>query len=485
MGEAQNRPKRKTGISALLPIGLALLAMLLAALAVAAEPGWVEREGAAPEATIPDPPDYSISGVVFHDRDGDGEYADDGSEPGIGGVVVSLEPGGRTWTSNTTDEWGPIGGYWFDSLAPGQTYTLTCEAVPGYVSTSPAQVTGVTLGSGGTIPGTGPAIVHFGKAMTATVEIQLELQGRPGPPDVSWSVPVTYTVGGVYTDVVSASDLYGRVAIEGVVEGRRDLAVKNLHTLSTRLRDVQITAPTTVITMTLLEGDANDDDTVNSADTGVLSAGYWRAWGQPGFELGADFNEDRYIDARDASLLAANFFESGPVEATAGVLAETPALRLTPSAATVDVGDLFTVTVAIESGGRAVQAADVFVDYDARVLQVVDAAGQPDNQVHPITDSLGVVVRNQVLASDGVIGYAALSASDYTPGAYVDLFAIRFRAMRPTGDSATMLAFMNSVASRQVSRLCIDGYDELMNRYDSAITVEGTSMWLPNVRRNG
>jgi hypothetical protein len=236
--------------------------------------------------------------------------------------------------------------------------------------------------------------------------------------------------------------------------------------------------------MTLLEGDANNDDTINSADVGVLSAGYWRAWGQPGFELGADFNEDRYIDARDASLLAANYFESGPV-GPASIQAQTPALRLTPSAATVAVGEIFTVTVAIESGGSAVQAADVFVGYNPRILQVVDAAGVPASAALPITDPLGVVVRNQVVASDGVVAYAALSTSDYAPGAYVDLLQIRFRALRPTDGAITPLEFLNSVATRRVSRLCIDGYDELMNRYDSVITVEGTTMWLPNVRRNG
>ena len=484
MNEAQGRARREVRLRRLLPIGLAMLAMLGVSLAVAAEPGWVASSGAAPEATIPDPPDYSISGVVFHDLDGDGEYADHGSEPGIGGVVVSLEPGGRTWTTNTTDEWGPIGGYWFDNLLPGQAYTVTCAAVPGYVSTSPDQVSGVTLGSGGTIPGTGPAVVHFGKAMTATVEVHLELQGRPGRPDASWSVPVTYTVGGVYTNAVSASDLYGRFAIAGVVEGRRDLAVKNIHTLSTLLTDVEIKAPTTIITMTLLEGDANNDDTINSADVGVLSASYWRAWGQPGFALGADFNEDRFIDARDASLLAANYFGSGPV-GPAGILAQTPALRLTPSTATVDVGEIFTVTVAIESGGSAVQAADVFVGYNPRILQVVDAAGVPASAALPVTDTLGVVLRDQVVASDGVVAYAALSTSDYTPGAYVDLLQIRFRALRPTDGATTPLEFLNRVATRRVSRLCIDGYDELMNRYDSVITVEGTTMWLPNVRRNG
>ena len=43
MDGTRERSKRARGIGALLPIGLALLMMLAASLAVAAEPGWVER----------------------------------------------------------------------------------------------------------------------------------------------------------------------------------------------------------------------------------------------------------------------------------------------------------------------------------------------------------------------------------------------------------------------------------------------------------
>jgi len=474
MKERQSRIRANGHLRLLLPLALAVIGMCLVTLAVAAEPAWNTSGDISPRGTVPEPPDYSISGVVFHDLDGDGEY-DQASEPGIGGVTVTLDPGGRTWVSNETDEWGPIGGYWFDEIEPGTQYTVTCAPVPGYVSTSPDQVTGVML-TGGTIPGTGPAVVHFGKAMTATVLVHLDLQGRPGRPDASWSVPVTYSISGVYTNVVTASDLYGQFAVLNVAEGRRDVSVKNLHTLSTVISDAQIVTPTTVLTVTLYEGDANNDDTVSSADVAVLLGGYWEASGETLFEPGADFNEDDYIDARDASLLAGNYFTSGPVMQT-GPLAETPALRLLASPTAVDVGDIVTVTVAIESGGTRVQAADLFVGYDPRFLQAVDEGGAPTTAATPVTDTLGTVLRNQVDAANGVIAYAALSTSDYTPGADVDVMRIRFRAMRPTDGG--------DLAKRRISRLCVDGYDVLQNRYDEAITINGTTMWFPYIARNG
>lgn len=168
MNEAQDKVRRGRRFRTLLPIGLALLTMLAASLAVAAEPSWVAEPGVAPQVTIPEPTDYSISGLVFHDLNRDGDWQE--GEPGIGGVEVTLDPGGLVYVTNETDE--PIGGYWFGGIVPGEQYTVTCAAVPGYVPTSPSQVTGIVIndGGGGTIPGRGTipsgqkyAVVHFGQ----------------------------------------------------------------------------------------------------------------------------------------------------------------------------------------------------------------------------------------------------------------------------------------------------------------------------------
>ncbi|MGC9359355.1 MAG: dockerin type I domain-containing protein, partial [Anaerolineae bacterium] len=237
-------------------------------------------------------------------------------------------------------------------------------------------------------------------------------------------------------------------------------------------------------TVTLYEGDANNDDTVNSADVAVLKGSYWEALGETSFRPGADFNEDDYIDAKDASLLGANFFLGGPMPG-AGLLAVTPALRFFASSTSVDVGDIVTVTVAIETGGTKVQAVDLFVRYDPQFLRVVDETGAQTTAAIPVTDTLGIVLKNQVDLSDGVISYAALSATDYTPGSYVDVMRVRFRAMRPTTEQGALLEFLDNPGTRRISRLCVDGYDVLKNRYDEAITIDGTTMWLPYIARNG
>lgn len=69
---------------------------------------------------------YSISGVAFLDLNGNG--AQDGGEPGIGGQSVSLTPGGATTTAAN-------GSYSFSSLLPGN-YSVSVGAISGLTSTT-------------------------------------------------------------------------------------------------------------------------------------------------------------------------------------------------------------------------------------------------------------------------------------------------------------------------------------------------------------
>jgi uncharacterized protein (DUF2141 family) len=84
----------------------------------------------------------TILGTVFDDRDGDG--AQDGGEPGIGGVTITLLQGSSTISSTMTTV---NGSYGFAPLFLGD-YTVRETDPEGYASTTPNEVS-VSL----TVPG--------------------------------------------------------------------------------------------------------------------------------------------------------------------------------------------------------------------------------------------------------------------------------------------------------------------------------------------
>ena len=74
-----------------------------------------------------------VSGLVFNDRNGNGEY-EPNVEPGIPGIVVELIPSAREILYRTrTDH---VGAYHFEGLAP-DVYTVRAHPSPGMQSTTP------------------------------------------------------------------------------------------------------------------------------------------------------------------------------------------------------------------------------------------------------------------------------------------------------------------------------------------------------------
>jgi pimeloyl-ACP methyl ester carboxylesterase len=134
-----------------------------------------------------------------------------------------------------------------------------------------------------------------------TIEGSVTLQGRRAPPDTSWSVPLTVTVGS--TSYAVATDQWGKFTLFGLTPGTYDIRVKNSHTLRNLKSGVALVAgPNPVDFGALLEGDANDDNAVNIKDFSILSTGFY-----PTYDARADFNEDGYINISDFSLLVTNF----------------------------------------------------------------------------------------------------------------------------------------------------------------------------------
>jgi hypothetical protein len=161
-----------------------------------------------------------------------------------------------------------------------------------------------------------PSQQDLRSTIVAELRGHVALQGRPAPPDPSWSIPVQLeleTSGGQpYTSTVVTTDNSGFFLLPSVDEGSYTIFAKGFHTLRVRKDNVQVLAPYTNVEMGVLaEGDANNDNTINAIDASILATSYWKAQGDVGFDPRADLNEDGVIDARDASLMATNYWQSG------------------------------------------------------------------------------------------------------------------------------------------------------------------------------
>ena len=150
-------------------------------------------------------------------------------------------------------------------------------------------------------------------AVTSTIHGNVRLQGRPAPPHVRWSVPLTVTVCGTPHPV--AADPSGRFTVTGLLPGLCDIQVKNGHTLSNIRHAYPLANGVNVIDMgELKEGDANNDDRIDSSDFVLMRVSYLKSAGQPGFVDGADFNEDNTVNSSDFLLLRSNYFQGGPID---------------------------------------------------------------------------------------------------------------------------------------------------------------------------
>lgn len=284
---------------------------------------------------------------------------------------------------------------------------------------------------------------------------QATLEGRPAAPNAAWSIPLLLTLGqpgerGPAYALGMVSTQSGAFAIPRVVApGDYRVRLKGLHTLRNLLPTTLAGGANTVNMETLLEGDAFGDNRVNGRDVSLLAAAFGKSQGQPGFDPRADFNEDDAVNAADLTLLRANLGRRGDIllgaSAAAADLsaAELPdlaallemsaaagpvALRVTPSAAQVAVGQIITLEVVAEAGMQAVDAVEVYLDYDSALLQAVDASGAPATAVQAGT-ALPAVLLNRVNPAWGQIDFVASSAGAAAPSGQITIARLHFKAL--------------------------------------------------------
>jgi hypothetical protein len=129
-------------------------------------------------------------------------------------------------------------------------------------------------------------------------------------------------------------------------------------------------------------------------------------------------------------------------EAAAGPLAEsaplaptqlgTVTMRVTPSLYTARVGEIFTVDVEVEAGANEVQGVKMYLGFDTSKLEVVDAAGDPTDEI--IDGDLDFTAKNEADNGTGEIAYDAAMLGDKIDGTFV-VATIRFKALEVgTGD---------------------------------------------------
>ena len=163
--------------------------------------------------------------------------------------------------------------------------------------------------------------------------------------------------------------------------GTYDVLLKGDTSLTIRARSVTLlSGPNTTAagTVTLLEGDANDDDRINIVDFAALSSTYATKVTPrvDGTDVSADFNRSGYIDAFDFSLLARNYAVSGPVNlATVQVDPDLPPMTTTGTP-TTGTPTTHAVGLAIPAGDR-LKSARIIVTGDTLLRATCPATAQP------------------------------------------------------------------------------------------------------------
>ncbi len=169
------------------------------------------------------------------------------------------------------------------------------------------------------------AIVSIGP-VAAMVSISVVLQGD-GRPDAGWVVPLTIKFFSPGADVsndtptyefnltTTKSDNSAACEATGVSPGTYDITALSEHTLMNIKRSVVISAPNTSVDLgTLLEGDANQDNTVDLDDYAILSMCWLASQSQAEYDAMTDFDRNGLINIADLCLLATNWLSSSPVE---------------------------------------------------------------------------------------------------------------------------------------------------------------------------
>lgn len=179
------------------------------------------------------------------------------------------------------------------NLISGTTYYLTGT-----------YTNGAGISSSITIP------IEYGttESLTGTITFQ-QYGGVPLPVTVQTRTPGTTVALHSYVVTPSANWTYSLNLIDQ--PGTYDIAFKQTHFLRKILKNVVITASGGVGNVSLINGDANGDNTVSQPDFLTVKAAFRSSPGSPTWNPNADLNGDNRVDLKDYLLVKANFRKHG------------------------------------------------------------------------------------------------------------------------------------------------------------------------------
>ncbi len=360
--------------------------------------------------------------------------------------TVALGPA-LTLTPNS----GPVGttvSYTAERMGPGDVVQITWDNPFKQVDAVSAGQDGKVTGSFAVPTGSplGPHVVRANGAIsfkstaavftvvsatpagapTFTGKVALQALGNPG--DARWldyRLFVTLFPAGSATSIAKlavGTDANGGFSafLTDLPAGNYDIQVKGFHTLSNKKASVALPQAS---------GAA-------AVDFGALKTG--------------DLSSNETIAGDDYSILVTNFGQNGPAvvaSANARLLSEAASVTMNLAAdfERAEQDQIFTVEVRAQAGNQQVDAVDVFLDFNASILQLVDEEGNPTGRVAP-GPGLSVVLQNQVDNEAGRIAFSA-GRDPQAEGPEGDLLIaiLRFKAVVPISGAALPMAFSNEL----------------------------------------
>ncbi len=212
--------------------------------------------------------------------------------------------------------------------APGLSW-LGLPQTRGSLSPGEAASLPVRLATTGLAPGdyTGGLCLFSAPSQAPVVEISVRLQvlemarlqgqiALQGCAACTYSESVIYIMNHYDTIPIimysSAEGWYSASLLAGVYTVRVEMPLA----LDAEITGVSLSAGQvlTLPPVTLLAGDANDDDVINLDDLQTIAGQFGLTGGMPGFDGRADFNQDGVVNLQDAALAAGNFGKTSGVD---------------------------------------------------------------------------------------------------------------------------------------------------------------------------
>jgi PKD repeat protein len=225
------------------------------------------------------------------------------------------------------------------------------------------------------------------------------------------------------------------------------------------------------------------DNLIDALDVGVMLA-HWQqdVAAHPEARV-ADLNDNGVVDDDDWAVLSDNYGKAG--EGATGQLEEssssdrTSTLNLQAQAMTYDVGDVFTVSIHLDTTTDT-YGADAILHYDPAYLEVQDAdATQPDTQITCSSDVYAVCQLNRVDPTSGTIRLSSYSQPGTQAHGGGLLGIATFKALAPVRETTVAFDFFPGKTSDSNVVRAETLKDDLSKVTDAAIRINGADATPP------